>query len=486
MSSGTPGLSFANGLMQGYGFMDSIKREDEAKARQQMLDARAEEHYQEGNQRANQELQLQQNADQRQQALTQQQEQLNKINISEKQKQIADQDNIHYGNAAYLYVTQGIEPDAKTKVWAQKNGINLNNITSLEYTNAADQIVNYMQNLQAGKPSTTNLVDPLNVILQDKLAKRIGGPAKMGGTIQNVKINRIVPAQNDPSSVYFNLDVTAKKPDGTVYTYQAPMTENGSIADNAKVQPFKIKDVVGDVMSRVHLNRTLRAALQAKVMESGGTLPVHQYMPITKNGGVFDKTTGTTVVQPNANNPYPNGMKPSTYVSMYNAAKDGVKTLYLQANPMGNLFLPDGSQMDLSRSLDIADKLLAKGVTPGSATLMSYVAVRGAMNDAQAKDKAIAQIKQQNPDISDDDLQKQAAMLAPQLKAQSEQALQDYQRIMKVSQDSQSTGLKPIQAKQTTTDSQLSTPLAVRKAMRAGKISREEARKRLQSMNFGG
>jgi hypothetical protein len=119
-------------------------------------------------------------------------------------------------------------------------------------------------------------------------------------------------------------------------------------------------------------------------------------------------------------------------IPAYNALKGGLKDMFSRMDPAGNFTMPEDSDRDYGMSLEIGDDLMARGVLPGRATNMAYAAVRGPLNESDAKLKAEKEAKEKFGGWTEGS--KRDALVAkrvPELMTESRKAFEEYNAMMR-------------------------------------------------------
>ncbi|MCO7225936.1 hypothetical protein [Pleionea sp. CnH1-48] len=125
-----------------------------------------------------------------------------------------------------------------------------------------------------------------NTTYAEQIKRRIGKDL-IGeeGTIEDVVISKIVPGSKE-GTVGFQLDVLAKKKDGTRFQTQVSATKNGEVLE------LPIETVMNDIKGRTLLPVAMRE-MMAEYIEVGGQLPQSQGQKWhLKDGWFFDEKSG--------------------------------------------------------------------------------------------------------------------------------------------------------------------------------------------------
>jgi hypothetical protein len=121
------------------------------------------------------------------------------------------------------------------------------------------------QAMQAG--DTDGAFQAFGELAQHEFNLSAGQMLPDGSVIQSVKPSMMMPHPGDQAHAMIGLDVTAKRPDGTVYTYPSQLTENRSSHPDDPVRAFPIQkglDYVGGLGAAHSLanNPAVREKLQ--------------------------------------------------------------------------------------------------------------------------------------------------------------------------------------------------------------------------------
>lgn len=104
----------------------------------------------------------------------------------------------------------------------------------------------------------SGLVQPINGLLRPEIEHGTGQQLANGDTIVRKQVSRILPHPDDPNHVLVGLNITAQKPDGSTYNYEAPMTKGrDGIGDDV------LNVNVPKVIDRLHAYMQLHDALNA-------------------------------------------------------------------------------------------------------------------------------------------------------------------------------------------------------------------------------
>lgn len=124
----------------------------------------------------------------------------------------------------------------------------------------------------------------------------------------------------------------------------------------------------------------------------------------------------------------PGGVKTADY----NSLKGGLRDMFTRMDPEGNIFMPEGSDEEYGKALEIGNDLIARDIPIGRASRMAYAAVRGPLSDDEARERARMEARKQDFGWGEGDKEQEfIERRAQELKAESEKGLREYERIMR-------------------------------------------------------
>lgn len=126
-------------------------------------------------------------------------------------------------------------------------------------------VAQFHQAIQSG--DTKAALGPINVLLKPEIDHGVGQKLDNGDTIVDKKISQILPHPDDPTHAVIGLDVTAQKPDGSTYTYHAPLTQNRSGDPNDPVLNFSITKGLDRISKLAELTATVNDPQNAPIFQ---------------------------------------------------------------------------------------------------------------------------------------------------------------------------------------------------------------------------
>lgn len=134
----------------------------------------------------------------------------------------------------------------------------------------------------------------------------------------------------------------------------------------------------------------------------------------------------------------PGGVKTADY----NSLKSGIRDMFARMDPEGNIFMPEGSDEEYGKALELGNDLIARDIPIGRATRMAYAAVRGPLSEDEAREKARIEARKQDFGWGEGD--KEDAFVekrAKELMNNSRQALREYEQVVSRDRQPQGRGL---------------------------------------------